>query len=795
MAQGLTLEQMKSMGAKPITPNTGGGLTLEQMQSMGAKPVATSAPAETPGYLSRVGSEIKGAYQGLQKTTERGAELLGTRGKEVEGAVMSGLGAPAAFIRAAFSPITAAVAPLISKGIESSGLAETETFQKGMAGLAELAKTNPDAAENIKNIVEIGGALIGTKAVTSGVKAVEPTVSRSAQATGAFTQRAGERVSGSVQAVKEGVPGVIQTAKELAARAPKAFSRGKEGIAEAGERATKIKAATPAVQNAIKSNLDERIINTVGGANKETRQAYKEVLDIAEKSPTTIGVKKQPTIVGGEAAVKQYDIVNAQKKSVGKKIGDTARELSKTTSVDLVDSFKQMDDLLSQQGIKIVDTPEGRVFDLTGSGYTTAQRAKIQELYRLATEGGNKLSPSQIRTKDKLFSTMQRESRMEGMTDIMIDTPDGAKNLFSVFRDSFSNKLDEVSPEMRVLNTEYRKLVQLTDDIEDSIFKTPNFNVTKNVDGAEFAKVNLRRIFGEAQSSPVYEAVADAMDAASRGLGYKGASPKVVAEFAQEMRKLFPETIPKTGFTGGIKMGLGDLVETVTKTGAPNLKDQQRALRELLDSSFGGTKKTNFGVPKPLKKDVGQTYTDINKTMAGKGGLSMQDVSKKAPYLDKHGTPTTGSSLADPVEGGTYYHGTITANKPTLLKSGFDIAHNKKGFAEQPEAFYFSDYPGASMYGNDMVGVQVKPGQTIKTLSSASQEWADTLGKSRGTNEAAKIMKVLRSKGYDAINYGNEIEVLNPGKFKIIDTQKTKSLYEQVTGKNPEDYKKTNLGK
>ena len=49
MAQGLTLEQLKSMGAKPVTApaQTGGGLTLEQLQSMGAKPVTNKLQVET----------------------------------------------------------------------------------------------------------------------------------------------------------------------------------------------------------------------------------------------------------------------------------------------------------------------------------------------------------------------------------------------------------------------------------------------------------------------------------------------------------------------------------------------------------------------------------------------------------------------------------------------------------------------------------------------------------------------------------------------------------------------------
>jgi len=378
--------------------------------------------------------------------------------------------------------------------------------------------------------------------------------------------------------------GIIQTGQELVDRVPRAASRVKENITEAGVRAEKIRTSSPAVKEAIKSNLDDRIINTVTQADEPTVKAFKDVLNIAEESSQTIGTKRQPSIVGGDLASQQFDIINSQKKSVGQKIGDLSKELSKTEKVNMQDEFKQMDNILSTQGIVPQYTKKGVKLNFTGSKYTPAERTKIQELYNLALEGGENLSPSIIREKDQLFSKLKRESNFEGIGDIIIETPEGSKSLFNVFRDIYSNKLDTVSPEMKVLNNEYRKLSQLTDDIENSIFKTPNFNVTKSVDPAEFAKVNLRRIFGESQSSPAFEAVADIMDKYSRGLGYKGASPKDVAEFAQEMRKLFPETIPKTGFSGGIKTGLGDLIETVSKAGTPNYADKQKALRNLLDS-------------------------------------------------------------------------------------------------------------------------------------------------------------------------------------------------------------------
>jgi hypothetical protein len=159
----------------------------------------------------------------------------------------------------------------------------------------------------------------------------------------------------------------------------------------------------------------------------------------------------------------------------------------------------------------------------------------------------------------------------------------------------------------------------------------------------------------------------------------------------------------------------------------------------------------------------------------------------KALNLDKHGTPTSpnGKHLADPVEGGIYYHGTIKENKQSLLKNGFNPKLNKKGFAEQGEAFYIGDYSEASGYGDDMVGVRVKKGQEIKTLDASSKEWAEVIGKSTSKEQTAEGLRELRRRGYDAVNSGKEIEILNPNKFEIIDAKKDKSLFEQVTGKKP----------
>lgn len=455
-------------------------------------------------------------------------------------------------------------------------------FQNKILPAVESGQISP-----LKGTVQaVGGPILGAADVLGAGELVPGSVNLVKSG----AEQGSKLISSTKQAVSDIIPpgggGIGQIATDIAERVPRAVERVKETLATASERANKMKTATPQVKQAMKSNLDDRIINTIESADPATKQAYKDVVDIAGETSTKIGTKKQPTIVGGELASKQFELINKQKQAVGKKLGDAVKALDKTTNVNVTDSFTKLDNTLKEQGIIPVYDTKGVKLDFTGSSYEPKERIKIQELYDLAVEGGDTLTPSKIHAKDKLFSKLKRQSNYEGVGDIIINTPDGQKSIFNVFRDIYSSKLGDISPEIKKLNAEYAKYKNITDDIEDSIFKTPNFNVTNSTDPAEFAKVNLRRIFGESQSSPIYEAIADVMDTTSRGLGYKGASPKAVAEFAQEMRKLFPDTIPSTGFQGGIKLGVGDIVEKITSVGATNLTDQQKAVKELLESYF-----------------------------------------------------------------------------------------------------------------------------------------------------------------------------------------------------------------
>lgn len=422
-------------------------------------------------------------------------------------------------------------------------------------------------------------AITGAGAVVGGLRGTATKVA----------EPIGNAISGAATKAVDALPdsnlvkGATQTAADIAERIPRFVGRVSDNVQEQAVKSQRIKTSTPAVGNALKVDLPEAFVQAIPNATPEAKAAFKRVLDIADAPKTTMGQKSNPGIVAGELATDQYGVIDKQRKFIGDKIGQATKAMSRTEQVDMRPAYSQLDNILTDQGIKPVYGTKGVELDFSRSNLAPKQRQVVKDLYKLATEAGDSLSPYEIHKKDQLFSAIQREARADQVADVRIELPDGGTtDMFRAFRDVYSNQLDTLSPEIKDLNKKYRNIVTLQDDIENSIFKTPNFEITKATDPAEFAKVNLRRIFGESQSSPAYEAIADEMDAISRLLGYKDASPKEVAAFAQEIRQLYPDTIPKTGFQGGIS-GVLDIASKALGAGKADTRDQQKALRALLD--------------------------------------------------------------------------------------------------------------------------------------------------------------------------------------------------------------------
>jgi len=419
-----------------------------------------------------------------------------------------------------------------------------------------------------------------------------------------------------------------QTAREYAVNRPgRLLERAGEAIQETREAGRVYETASPTVRTAMDAGLDNKIINAVSDADDATKQGYKQIVEIAESGSEKLGTKVRPEIIAGDTASEQYSLINNKRKEVGSQIGEAIDNLPKET-YNATPLYQEVDNILRTNGITPARTAKGVQLDFTGSNVPPKQRETIQSLYNLLTETGDTLTARQLYNKDRLLSQLQREARFDGVSDVMVKTPDGQDvDLFRALREVFSAELEGVAPSIAPLNKEYAQLRGLQDDIESTIFKSGNYQGTRDIDPAEFAQTNLRRLFSDAQSAADYRKIYDNLDAYSRALGYEGARADDLVAFATEMRKIYPDSVPATSATG-IWGSIGDVAGRLMGAGKADVGDQQKAMRALLE----------IGEESPPSFKTGANL-QTTKSLTPEQETAMQGLSKRLSESSKSSVP------------------------------------------------------------------------------------------------------------------------------------------------------------
>lgn len=497
-------------------------------------------------------------------------------GLEVAGAVAQTATIPAGAIFTGGASLPAQVAVGAGLGYIYDVGSDFASGETGANAFKPGAETVAGAA--IPLALRGAGALAG---------AAVPQIKGAATALAGFADDATRGARSAVSSAVDSLPttGIGQRAREFASRFPRAARRVGEYVDEGAEIAARKQNAPAPVVRALDEGIPLQTVDFVQNFDTPTRQAAKEMLDLAEAGRGSA----LPQTVPGRVAGSQLDLVETQRQNIGKKIGEFSDSLS-TQRADITPTVQNLDNVLTQNGIQ--KGADGKLlFDSADASMTPTQRKLVQEMYDLATERAE-LSPKQIHQMDQLFSTLQREARFNGVADVFVEVPtaDGVTktNIYKVFRDTFGQRLDEIAEEagradIRELNREYRALRNLTDNVESTIVRQSKLEGV-NVDAGESASVALRRLFSNASSRAEYQQVYDQLDAMSRSLGYEGARADTLMDFyLTDMKPLFPDTVPQTSFEGGIRGAISGVLDRVAQLGSPNVKDQQKALRELLE--------------------------------------------------------------------------------------------------------------------------------------------------------------------------------------------------------------------
>ena len=189
-------------------------LVLKQQEAV------QQSPDNPKGYFQRLTQGFVKESLDIGQSVERGAELMG-QGKPIEGAIRSGLGGAGGFVRIAFSPITEALAPMITPLVQkaTSGQTAQDVLQK----IDTWAKENPDVSANLKNIIDIGTSLIGAK----GIKATTPIVGKAGLKTLQTGAKGVEKTGGVLKGAGKSAYGITITPQEATVRALVAYDKTK----------------------------------------------------------------------------------------------------------------------------------------------------------------------------------------------------------------------------------------------------------------------------------------------------------------------------------------------------------------------------------------------------------------------------------------------------------------------------------------------------------------------------------------------------------------------------------------
>lgn len=552
----------------------------------GIVPQAQKAPE--PSFFSRVGSELKSAFTGLQDTTTRGANLM-QEGKPVQGAVMSGLGAAGGVIRGAVSPITAAVMPLIEK----SGIADNTKVQEIVRDVETWAKANPDLATNTKNVVEIATTLIGVKGVTSAAKPIK------------------EGVEAGMQGAKEGISTAIETGKRVAEPVIKMGEDATQGIrripANIATNAAERQAAFQAIkelpsetaQIAARDGVavdDLKVLYQIPETIKPQARELADTVSSFARKETNI----DPIEIVGKPIVSRIKELDNQASEVGQKLGVVANNLGTVTSKEMSQPvFFALQRVAGLTGLKV--SPRG-ILDFTDTTLKTNATAQkeIQRMYLEAVSTGTGKQKHLLR--QELFEILG------GKKKSLTNLTDTEEKALDAIRKGISDVLESKNADYKTLSKDYARLANPLRDLRKAI-KDPNTGVEDDILNMN-AGLIARRLTSTSVSQGQIRNILNAIDNATDVKGNLLDSTEGLQTLYNILGKYY-DIAPATGFKGEITsavgkgLGVGNRIlnamsRVVGETPAVRQKALESVLRELLGES------------KTLKSPLQKTPTPTN---------------------------------------------------------------------------------------------------------------------------------------------------------------------------------------
>ena len=414
-------------------------------------------------------------------------------------------------------PISSAINKALDEGYIKLGLQKPEDFAKRDQMISDItngvitkyddfAKQYPNLAKDAESVfniasmvpvVKVGGAT-AKNAVTTTVKGVKNTANATKDVVAGATDLAG----GLAGKVKQKVADVAENVKI--------------------NRADKIKQdavinelGTETRKSAARAGVELSDINTIKGFKKENIPSIQKMVKAADDLHNGKMDGVDPLDIVGEPIRKRILNLNERADEIGKKLGETARNLKNVKHSELENAvLERMKKVSGLRGLKIVDKVDElgkKLVDKNGdpirelnfdettlmSRANKAERDAIQTAFEEATRGGTGVSKHLYR--QELFEILDGKKRS---LSTLTDTQEKA---LDAIRGGLSDVLESKNKGYKDLSKQYRDIVQplselrkLSKNIDPNnstdILDEAAGNIARRLTSNAPSKVQLRKI-------------------------------------------------------------------------------------------------------------------------------------------------------------------------------------------------------------------------------------------------------------------------------------------------------------
>lgn len=466
------------------------------------------------------------------------------------------------------------------------GSSALEAISQGVDSYLDWKAENPRAADNVEalvNVAELFPAVRGVSAARSGVtRTAEGITSR-------IIRQSVEDVANDIVSQ----PSLGQSAAQLAQSKVQEVTRGAQAIpgrirasAEQAALRDEVLAGLPASgRTAVTEGVLLRDTNLVLGSSVSERRIFNEMVEQARDFELNRG-DKDPALAVGTQLRERLELLDAERKARGSRLGEVASNLGKVSSTDALEAVvDRLRGVPGLRGVRIdVDDAGEVVLDFAG----TVASSPLTEPLRKSLD---RILSDVVRRDAFELHTLRQElfEVLGGKKRAAVELSGTEERAFEAIRAGLADVLDAASPDYKRLNREFAQVAEPAQRIRRFMSRVANAD-----EDILDTKLSLlaRRLTGNAQSRPELEQIFRNIDEVLDDIGKK---PDVdlarVQSFYNALERYY-DIVRDTSFAAQVNLGvertasgaIGRLIQKAADAAGPSASSRKAAFEALLKS-------------------------------------------------------------------------------------------------------------------------------------------------------------------------------------------------------------------